>query len=284
MKNKIRAIGLFILLITAIIYFFRRQIIARLTPDAEQSGNVYVNVKKDTAYISTKLIIKNKAPININIDTIKYKVSMYNTIHLQGKQFLNIELPPYGKDSANIFLKVPYSAILEDFKEERNENDSAIYYINILVQYSTIFGKKERALNKQIKIKIPRPPKLIVQDINYKKIQLKNILAEANIKIINPNNIKLSIKEIKYTLNILKQGSVSGKFNEPINIKPTGSTFIELPMEISMNNLGRTFVDILMNNDNYDYTLNINAVLTTDKTNELIHLDLLKTGKMELKK
>ncbi len=288
MKNKTKPIVLSILIATiiavGITYIFKSKITSGFIPDIEQSGPIFIKIIKDTAYVKSKLLLKNNTLLNIKIDSVHYKISIYNKTHLQNEQFLGIDLPPHGEDSIDLSIKVPYLTILNDFKNERKKSDSLTYSINVFLKYSTVFGKKEKLVNKQIKIKIPHPPEFIVEDIKYKKVHLKNILAVARIKIINPNNIKLSIKEIHYSINILKQGNVKGSFDNRITIMPSGSTYIDLPFEININNFGRTLFEILINKDNYDYTLTLNAILKTDKTKEFIHLDIMKTGKMELKK
>ena len=90
---------------------------------------------------------------------------------------------------------------------------------------------------------------------------------------------------MSYTMNILKQGNLKGKHEEQIDIKPNGTTIINLPIEISPKNIARTFFDVIINKDSYDYTLTLKAILeSTDPLKESFPIDLVKKGKMELRK
>jgi len=289
MKNKIKRIGIVILVLAIIasgtIFIFRAQIVALFIPAVEQIGVIDIKVKNDTCYINSKLIVKNKTFLKIEIDTIKYKISLFHKTYLQSQKFIGIVLRGSGKDTIDFSLKIPYITILKDLKAERKKGDSASYSINISLQYSTAFGKAEFPINKSAKIKIPQPPELEIVEIKYKKVRLKSILADAKIKIINYSAVTLSIKEMSYSMKILNQGELKGNYRETININPNGATFINLPLEINVKNIGRIIFDVLINNDNYDYILTLNAILeSTDPLKESFHINLIKNGKMELKK
>jgi LEA14-like dessication related protein len=289
MKTKIKRLGIFILVIVIItggvIFIFRARIIAHFIPAVEQIGVIDIKVKNDTSYISSKLAVKNKSFLKIEIDTIKYKVSLFDKTYLQRQKLIGLVLPAYGIDTLDFSIKIPYITILKDLRVERKKGDSASYSINISLQYSTLFGKVEIPISKSAKLKIPQPPEINIVEIKYKKIRLKSILADATIKIINYSAITLSIKEMSYSMNILKQGNLRGNYRKPINIKPNGTTYINLPIEINLKNIGKTVFEIIINKDNYDYTLTLNAIMESSyPLKEIFHIDLNKNGKMELRK
>jgi hypothetical protein len=108
---------------------------------------------------------------------------------------------------------------------------------------------------------------------------------EAEIEIINYNSTALNINEMTYNLNVLKQGNMKGTLNKKINIEAKGVTLVYLPIIITPDRLVRTFFDVLINEDNYDYTLCIKASLEpVGSVNQSFDIDLTKTGKMELRK
>ena len=114
---------------------------------------------------------------------------------------------------------------------------------------------------------------------------MKFILADVKIKIVNYNAFTLSIKHMSYSMNILKQGHLKGNHTEEINIKPNGTTFINLPIEINPKNLARTVFDIIINKDSYDYILTLNATIeSSNPVKESFPIVLTKSGKMELRK
>src|ERR1035437_2449476 len=289
MKNKIKRIGIFLLvfaiMVGGVIFIFRTQIIARFIPVVEQIGDIHIKVKNDTSYVSSKLIVKNKSFLKIEIDTLKYKISLFNKAYLQSTKFIGAVLQGHGNDTLDFSIKIPHTLILKDLRAERRKGDSTSYTINISLQYSSVFGKVEIPITRSARLKIPQPPELEIVEIKWSKIRLRSIHAIVKIKIINYSPVTLAVKDMSYSMKILKQGELKGNYGETINIKPNGATFINLPIEINIHNIGKTIWEILVKKDNYDYELTLNALLeSTDPLKESFHLDLTKSGKIELKK
>lgn len=287
MRKRIKCIVIFILVLTIIIsgvlYIYRTSIVAHFVPTVEQFGDIQIQIKNDTALISSQLIVQNKSFLKIKIDSIKYKVSLFNKTYLQNQKFIGIILLGHGKDTIGFSLKVPYFKFLKDIRAERKKTDSAYYSIDISLQYATALGKINIPFNKSAKIKIPQPPEFKVLEIKYKKIRLKSIQAVATIKIINHSAVALTIKDLNYTINILNRGSLKGKHIESICIKPNGTSIIKLPIVININNIGKTIFEVIMNKDNYDYTLNLDAFLkSSPPMKESFLIDISYSGKMEL--
>ena len=180
MKNKIKLIGVFILVLiiiaVGVLFIYQAEITAHYIPDVKQIGGIDIKVKNDTSYISSKLTVKNKTFLKIGIDTIKYKVSLFDKVYLESQKYIGKVLHGYGTDTLDFSLKVPYTTILKDLRAERKKEDSASYSINISLQYSTALGKAEMPISKSAKIKIPQPPELEVVEIKYKKFRFKSIL------------------------------------------------------------------------------------------------------------
>jgi LEA14-like dessication related protein len=286
-KNKIKLIGFLILVIIvvsiAVIFIFRVRIVSHFIPTVKQVDEIQIKINNDTAFISSKLLVTNKSLLNVHIDSISYEVSLLDKMYLQNKELLGIELPGHGKDTIDFSLNIPYKNILKDLKAQRKNGDSTSYTINISLQYSTIFGKVKIPINKSAKFKIPQPPELSVEEIKYKKIHLKYILAEAKIKIINYSELSLSIKDLSYSMNILKQGNLKGNLMKEIIIKPKGTTIVMLPIKININNIGKTLFEVIMNKDNYDYILNLNAILeVSNPLKDSFNINISKAGIMEL--
>ncbi len=279
------AILVVIILAGAVLFFFKDRWIKDYTPTVEQIGEIDIRVRNDTSFVKTKMVIHNRSMIEISIDTMKYKVSMFDVNYLESVKFLDIHLPKYGDDTIDFDLKIPSGRILKDLKANRKMDDSASYEINVFLQYSTPLGKSAIPISKSSKIKLPQPPELEIVDVKYEKIRRKYILANAQIKIINHNGVSLTVDKLAYTMKVMEQGKLEGKYKESVEIKPYGTSYVNLPLEITLKNAGRTIWDVLMNKDNYDYSIHLDAVLKSKGPVErLIYLDLIKTGKMELKK
>src|ERR1039458_6705940 len=112
MKNKIKLIGVFILVLiiiaVGVLFIYQAEITAHYIPDVKQIGGIDIKVKNDTSYISSKLTVKNKTFLKIGIDTIKYKVSLFDKVYLESQKYIGKVLHGYGTDTLDFSLKVPY--------------------------------------------------------------------------------------------------------------------------------------------------------------------------------
>src|ERR1035437_2793254 len=99
MKSKIKLISVFILVLAIIaaglIFIFHDKIIARYIPLVEQIGVIDIKVKNDTTYVRSKLTVKNKTFLKVGIDTIKYKVSLFNKAYLERRRYIGMVLRGY---------------------------------------------------------------------------------------------------------------------------------------------------------------------------------------------
>jgi LEA14-like dessication related protein len=286
-RGKIIAYGILVSLVVsaACAYAFRARIAGHFIPGIVQTGNIRIRVQNDTCYVSSRLIARNASFLRIGIDSIKYKVMLFNKVYLQDEEFLGIILPSHSDDTVDLAIKVPYKCLIKDIKAERKKGDSASYSINVSLQYSTFLGRSEMPLSKTARLKIPQPPDLEILDIKYKKFRRRSIHADVKVKITNYSPVDLLIKEMRYTMNVLDQGELQGKHGKEIHVSPNASTIIDFPIEISPKNIARTVFDIIIDKDSYDYTLTLNAVLeSADPFKASFPIDLVKVGKMELRK
>jgi len=289
MKIKFKHIALFILAVFIIaggvLFISQKKIIAHIIPSVEQIGDINIKIKIDSLYINTKFIITNKTFLKIKIKTLKYEIALLEKTYLKSHKFIGATLPAYGSDTIDFSLKIPFMDVINDLKVQREKSDSIDYTINIYLQFSTIFGKWTIPINKSAKIKIPQPPEIEIVKIKYKKLNLKSILADAELKIINKGNVTFAIKNMNYLISFSNHGKIDGCFNELVHIKPMDTTYVSIPFEINPKSIGKTIFDLLFNKDNFDYTITLNALLESPAPlNESFKISISKSGKMELRK
>jgi LEA14-like dessication related protein len=289
MKRKVKYAGLFLLMMLVIVagcaFVFRARIITHCRPEIRQIGVIHINIKNDTSYINSKLEIKNEVFFKIRVDTIKYKIDLFDKTYIQSTEALGIQLPQNGRDTIDFLIKIPHASLLKSIRAERKKGDSAGYEINVALQVSTLFWNGEIPFNRSAKLKIPKPPELELIEIKYKKIRLRTIIADAKIKITNHSNVTLAVKGMNYKMKLHKQGDLKGNYQRTIHLKPKGATFVNLPMEINIDHVGKILWAVLTDKDNYDYVLSMNATIeSTSPLTETFRVELIKSGKMELKK
>lgn len=289
MNKKIKKLGLtvliLILLAGVLVFLFRVQIIKQLIPDVHQIGNVNIEIVNDTTFISTRLAVKNNVFLKLKIDTIKYEVSLIDKIYIDNKTFVGLVLPGNGVDTFDFSLKIPHVSILNDLKNERKKVDSTNYSVNVFIQYSSFLGKSEFPFCKSAKIKILQAPELVIVDIKYEKIRLKSIQAFVKIKIVNHSAFIMVLNSMSYSMNILKMGRMKGNYRKTLIIKPFDTSTITLKINMKIDNMLKTALQVLFDKDTYDYKLLLKASMhSVQPFEQSFEIDLEKTGRMELKK
>ena len=287
-----KRLGYFFLVLVALagitaatLYFYRSSLITYFTPVVEQVGVIQIQMKGDSTYVRFKVTVTNKSFLKIGIDTLKYEVSLFGKPYLMNKRHMGLVLAGHSRDTVSLFLTIPHVAILKQLSDERKSEDSASYSINISIQCTTFLGRKAIPINRSAKLKIPQPPELQLESIKFTKVRWKSLHAEARIRITNYSPVNLSITTMSYAMNILNQGSLQGGYYQPITIKPRGTSYLDLPIDINVNNTGKTLFALLMNRDNFDYILSLDATLeSTQPLRESFHLALTKSGQIDLNK
>lgn len=266
-------------------FFLRKKIASRYIPQVEQVGTIHVHLHSDTSYIKLQLAVTNQSFLRIEIDTLVYKISLFNKTYLQKHHYLGILLPSHGSDTLHVALKIPYVAILKDLAKERGKGDSTSYAVELFLRFSTFFGRSEMAIHHSDKLKIPAVPQFEVTEIEWNRVRLKSILAAVTLKLTNHSTITLAIKDLKYAMEFLEQGTITGVYDQLIIIKPNAETFVTIPIEITPTKMVKTAFAVLTNHDNYGYTLKVNAMLESlDSIRNSFRIELVKNGMMELKK
>ncbi len=289
MKKKIKSLGIVLLVLivaaAAGIYFFRKPIIRRFSPQIEQLGNIQIQVKDDTTYVNARLAIHNVTSLQIEIDTLSYVISLFDKVYMQSSTDINVSMPSHGNDTIDFNFRIPHTELLKDAKIARKEDDSASYVIDASIQFATVFGRFDVPISKTSKIKIPVPPELEIVDLKYEKLGLRRIRALATIKVSNKNQVSLTIKELRYNLEIPTRAQLEGEYRQDIVIHAKDKTTFELPLDIELHKVGKTIFDIIRDRDIYPYNLHIVAFIETrEPVIQTFNVDVIKNGEMELKK
>src|ERR1043166_2863788 len=87
-------------------YMFRSQLIAHYAPEVEQVGEINVRVTNDTSFIHSQITVLNRSFLSIQMDTLKYKVSLFEKTYLQNERSIGMELKPGKKDTLDFYLEI----------------------------------------------------------------------------------------------------------------------------------------------------------------------------------
>lgn len=88
-------------------------------------------------------------------------------------------------------------------------------------------------------------PKVDVREFEVTNVTLSGIEGLVTLNVENPNDTKLSAKELNYTVTVAGNELVTGQNKNNISIPALGANTIELPVQMSFASLIETFPQIM---------------------------------------
>jgi len=276
-----------ILLILAIgfilIFTYRVEIGSQFVPEIE-NDTLHISIKKDTADISIKLFAENKIFVPYRIDSVNYKIRLFDKIYDHGVQHVNIDLGRYGRDTFSLNFRIPLTELLADLKEARKRipNGDCMFFLEI--HFKHVIGSLRIPIKISAKLRIPPPPQIDVIGVDFGEINLKNVRAKLEIKLTNFLTTRIKIQSLHYTISIPEHGSAIGQYVDLITVKPQSDLIIHLPLIIKWEHLEKTLADVISDNDTYNFQIYVLTVIAPENSeSKPLIIKYTETKRFELK-
>jgi LEA14-like dessication related protein len=86
-------------------------------------------------------------------------------------------------------------------------------------------------------------------------------------------------------MNVIKEGTVKGLYPKEINVLPKSELYVTIPVEVNIDHIGKTVIEIITNKDTFKYGLAIDGTIElTNSKKGPSHIHLTKEGTLELVK
>lgn len=295
-RSKPFKIILVIIIILAVIagvllYFYNpKKAIDLILPDLSRITYINANVKNDSVRTKVDVIVQNKSPYKLTIDSVYFQVELNGEELLEELVPVNLEQRRYQVDTVELPIDISRKK-LKGILAELKGKDSTDIKANCYIKYNTIFGKVKLKYDKTTKIPVPIPPQIKVLKVERKKYNVteKMLYATIQLEIINKGrNIDIQLYNVNYQMQVENSLSTEGTIDKKITIKPRSTEVVEIPIEIKVEHPLKTVVAILTNNDKMNYTLHIQAMMIENMVEKVkedpIPVEVNASGKLELKK
>lgn len=245
------------------IFFNPKKGLKLVLPDLDDITLVNATIEHDTAYVDVDMLLENKSVFKLDLDTLFYKIVLADSLLFNQTQVLNIRQKAGDVNTFKLPLKIPISKTMHTVKSLQNQ-DSTYIEIDSYIVYNTVFGHAKIPVSKRIKIKVPVPPEITVNNLEIDKISVadKTVDLRAAVTIINKGELlDLNIHEISYHLELGEDlVSSDGVYNKPINVKPLSETRVEIPITVKVNRIVKTAWKYFTN-DEVPYHIDVKAQL-----------------------
>lgn len=278
------------LIVGVILYFVfnPKKAVNLILPNLNEISYVHIDMKKDSALIKLFVLVQNKMPYKIVIDTIHFEIKLNDFTMSEETIPVQIDQGSFDKDT----VELPINLSLKKIKKvigDLKDQDSTYLDVNFYVVYNTFIGQEKFNYNKRIKIASPIPPKIKILKVEQKKYNFRHKTSDAIIKVevINRGKyIDLELNNIEYDLRIKNTLFSKGIVKRTINVKPGSSIVVDIPVTIEYDNPFKTAWLIARDKDKSKYIVNIKSDIKIKNFENInvIPVEIDATGNMELVK
>jgi LEA14-like dessication related protein len=263
-----------------LIYFFiqKHKMLNLLVPEVTEITLIKANIRQDTAYIEVNTIVTNKAPYEMNIDSVVCDLAVGGTLLVSTSNYVGLHQQSGQSDSVTFSVKIPISHTRNKIMSLQGQ-DSTGLSISAVIVYS---GMKVPFI-KSKKIEVPVPPQFKILKTDKKvKLFKKDIEAQLFLSIINEGkNLSLDLHDLQYEIMIGDDLASKGKFPRDVSIRPQSSQVLKLPMNIKMNHPLETIFKIMGDKDRLPFRIKLSGYLDAGKMKRIPTV-IFASGKMEL--
>ena len=124
-------------------------------------------------------------------------------------------------------------------------------------------------------------PTFTLKEIEIKRISFQEIDFLLGIEVQNPNSFDLKLRALEYTVYLSGQEVGKGRLEKEISIVKSASTFVPVPLQTNLKNLGNPLAFILAGKD-LVYKIEGVAIIKASMGSTTVPFS--KSGEIKLKK
>lgn len=290
---KIFLIIFILIAIAAVVLFYKfnpKKAIQLILPDLSKVTYINASIAGDSVNTKVDLIVQNKSPYKLDIDSVSFEIQLNDQLLLKELVPVNLKQHRYQVDTIQLPVNISRKKLKQILSGLKGK-DSTELNANFYIIYNTVFGRVKLKYDKVIHIPVPVPPQIKVLKVERKKFNLmaKELNTLILLEIINAGpTIDLQLYDIHYQIKIENELSSEGTIDKMVVIKPKSTETVEIPVDIHVKHPVKTIVAILTDNDQMNYTLNIQAKMiekmVKDVKQDPIPVEINASGILELKK
>nr|WP_294858730.1 hypothetical protein [uncultured Fluviicola sp.] len=282
LKFRFRHVLLILLLgiIGYAIYFLiqRHKLLNMVLPEVKEITLIKADIHSDTAFVEVNMIVENKAPYEMNIDSIVCDLSLGGTKLLSVSQYVGLRQQSGESDSVKFSVNIPISHTRNKIMSLQDQDSTGI-----VIEATIVYSGLKVPFIKSKKIEVPVPPKFKVLRTDKKvKLFKKDIQAQLYLSIINEGkNLSLDLHDLQYRITISNDLASKGKFPMDVSIRPQSSQVLKLPLDLKMKHPLGTIFKVMGDKDRVPFHLMLSGYMDAGKMKRIPTV-IYASGYMEL--
>lgn len=204
--------------------------------------------------------LRNHAPIDLKIDSLRYKARM------EGKQLAHGHKarPLVVKGNALGSLELPLTLNLPQVAHEAKTAQRDCVTVQLhTVLYADLpgVGPKEIPVDVRKRVYIPKLPKIEVADVDITKLGLNKEEATVNLRVTNYESIPFTVKQVNYRFQVEDDLDVKGQETKDVTFKKKGTELMPIHVKFQPKKMPKVLFKTIFKPKKTDYKLTGTATI-----------------------
>ena len=246
-----------------------------IKPTASLTGTRLTSISFEQADLVFELAVQNQNPFAINLAGLEYDLKIENRSLISGITARGLKIGPAATSNVQLPVTLKF-ADLKKLPGEIWQQDKFSYQLDSrFIVDLPVIGNYAIPVAKQGELPVPRLPRVSLNDVTVRNLNISSAELVARVEILNPNAFDLVFTDFDYRLKINRQEWGQGNIQDNIRVPEKGRSTIDIPAKLDMLSMGRTVYQALAERQALEYQLNGEATLDTG-------LELLRNFRMPL--
>lgn len=250
-----------ILLLALIAVFFGKRMLRSTLPDVEKATILRVSVTADSAHVDIQLLLRNKGYWNFRVKSLHLKL-YDDTVQLVSYANDSVRtLHRHEEKAERFFVVLPIKKIMERIRERQGQ-DSTVIDIRGEIVLNTFAGDITKDITQQVTVKIPTPPEVNLQQVEYlgKENGAHQLMVFLN--FINRNERSLRMRDVHYQFTGSDMIAANGYLAD-LTIPARDSMVLRVPVQVKITDKLKLIGKIITGDHTLDYQVSVQGTIVS---------------------
>lgn len=216
---------------------------------------IFTQMDLKNVHLTLQLEVHNPNRYGIDLIGFRYRIRLNDQVEYQGENRQRVHLAPGARSKLDmpIALSTGSAYALIDALDA----DGKLHYqVNAHLFVASLFTHNlDISTQQQGNLILPHLPKLGVDALKVKSLNLNTANLIMRLKLTNPNNFVMGINNIDYRLIVRGQRWISGRYGRHIKLPPRQSAYADIAVSVHLDRIRQGLVRLILKGDFHDYEL-----------------------------
>jgi LEA14-like dessication related protein len=263
-------------------FIWKDDFFKEVLPDVEKIKLAKIAIRDDNSSVQLELVIQNKKYINYHLKSLELDVYNDSLSLLHYSIDSGLLLNRNEKKIIELQFLLPIKKIIKRVKKLQNI-DSTDIRISGWAIFSTVFGDLPLHIDERKTVVVPRLITAELEEIKYHGKKNNKYILQVKVKVNNPNDEKMEIKNITYDLYGEDLFEIHGAYQDQISLKAMSHEWLTFPVQVEIEDKVKLISKMIFNKDIIQYRFTMKGKIESmGGIDEEIPLTVNTKGKIEL--